>query len=101
MRLSKSVLVTHQLIDPSSTPHFPLFHTQPSRCTSGTTREPAATRALYPQVWKLEEWLQSDGLALIDRMAYEEGWGSRVHDALMCKGSCVRGLYKGERIGYN
>ena len=41
----------------------------------------------------MEEWLQSDGLALIDRMAYEEGWGSRVNDTLMWAVAHVYGAY--------
>ena len=59
----------------------------------GHTRDPAATRALCPQARNLEEWLLSDGLALIDRMAYEEGWGSRVNDALMWAVAHVYGAY--------
>ena len=59
----------------------------------GHTRDPAATRALCAHVRNVEEWLQSDGLALIDRMAYEERWGSWVNDVLVWGVAHVYGAY--------
>ncbi|GAB5033289.1 Hypothetical protein NocV09_01300300 [Nannochloropsis oceanica] len=59
----------------------------------GHSRDPAATRALCTHVRNVEEWLQSDGLALIDRMAYEEGWGSWMHDGLLWGMTHVYGTY--------
>lgn len=40
-----------------------------------------------------QEWLASDGVALIDRMAYQEGWRSRLHDGLMWAAAHVYGTY--------
>ena len=41
----------------------------------------------------MEDWLLSDGLALIDRMAYEKEWGSWVNDALIWAVTHVYGAY--------
>lgn len=47
----------------------------------GHTRDPAATRALCPHVRNLEEWLRTDGLPLIEKMAYTETIWTRLGDA--------------------
>lgn len=49
----------------------------------GHDRDPAATRALCPRVRNLEEWLRSDGVELIERMAYSETLLSRFNDLLL------------------
>jgi hypothetical protein len=115
-------LSTHSNPNPPHHPHAFRHREHPEQKQSGEghTRDPAATRALCPHVRNLEvralpkfdfisalsppthplthhqymkEWLSSDGVPLIDRMAYQEGWASRLHDGLMWAVAHAYGAY--------
>ncbi len=104
----KSGLPIHHLIGRASFLFFAISSTHPptyfprvemyewyhAGCPGeGHTRDPAATRALCPHVRNVEEWLRTDGVRLLDAMAFEEGWRSRVNDVLMWAVAHVYGAY--------